>query len=248
MEIMTSSGVEVFGTRPGDTFVEKFGRNQRVASGTPEDIWDGGGIYDFPDVASILDIQSDSVEDNPSGTGATDIGIQGLDENYELQTEIVELNGTTTVNTTKKFLRVFRSAVRNAGSSGTNVGNITLDSQEEALTMAQITALTGQTNMALYTIPRGYVGFLKKWYVALLRSSGTAAVAIDVDIFRRNTDLANAWKSTQPIGIQNNGHGAWQYEFPAPIKLPAKSDLVVNGIPTGLADVSAGFTLFLMKQ
>jgi len=96
--------------------------------------------------------------------------------------------------------------------------------------------------MALYTIPRGKIGFLKRWYVSLLRGSGTTAVAADVDMFRHEFGTS-AWRSTQPIGVQNTGAGKHTYDFYAPIELPEKSDIIVNATPTAIADVSAGFTI-----
>lgn len=134
--------------------------------------------------------------------------------------------------------------VLTAGSSGNNIGVISADSQAEVLTMAQINAVKGQTNMCLYTIPRGHEGYLKGFYVSLLRGSGTTAVAADVDMFRRN--FGGAWRSTHPIGIQNTGGGTHNYDFYAPLKLPEKSDIIMNATPTAVADVSGGFTVILM--
>jgi len=247
MEILRSQGVIDIGRRPGVSFVEKFGRNTAVDT-SGEDIWDGGGIYDFPDVASIMNVKSTSAEDGAGTlTGAIDIRIQGLDENYDFITEDVIMNGIVDVPTTKTFIRVFRAGVLNAGSNLINVGDITITSVAEAIIVAQITSDKGQTNMALYTIPRGHIGFLKKWYASILRAGAINAVAVDVDMFRRNIDSANSWKSTQPIGIMNNG-GAWQYEFIAPIELPEKSDIIVNAIPSATADISSGFTILLMHS
>lgn len=242
--ILTTNGIKPLLLRPGTSYIEKFGRNASVASGTSEDIWDGGGIYDFPDVASKFDISSTSAEDGAgTQTGALTVSVQGLDQNFDQITETLTLNGLTAVETTNTFIRIFRMRVETAGSNGTNVGVITADSQAEVLTAAQISAGNGQTNMALYTIPRGHVGFLKRWYVSLLRATGTNAIAVDVDMFRRN--FGGAWRSTQPVGFQNNGAGMHQYDFYAPIEFPAKSDIVVNATPTAAADVAAGFTMLI---
>jgi len=249
MHILTSDGYKSLYSKPGVTFVEKFGRNPLVSSATLEDIWDGGGIYVFPSISSILDIKSTEVEDGAgTETGALTIGVQGLDENFDLKTEIITLNGTTEVNSVNKYIRVFRAAVRTSGSQGINEGTISIDSKEEVLTMAQIRAGIGQTNMAIYTIPKNFKGFLSKWYVALLGATSTRSTAATVDMFRRNFELANAWKSTQPTGLQNDGTGDWQYEFPHPLELPSKSDLVVNAIPTANADISAGFSITLVPE
>jgi len=247
MEILTEHGTLNLGRRPGISYIEKFGRNSVVGSGTSEDIWDGGGIYDFPAVASKFDVVSTDAEDGAgTATGALTVSLQGLNENWEEITETVTLNGTTAVATSNLFIRIFRMRIETAGSNGTNIGVITADSQAEVLTAAQISAGKGQTNMALYTIPKGHRGFLKRWYVSLLRATGTNATAVDVDIFRRS--FGGAWRSTQPIGFQNNGAGMHAYDFYAPIEFSEKSDLVVNATPTAAADIAAGFTMIILHQ
>lgn len=247
MEILTSNGVVKLGHRPGITFIEKFGRNATVASGTAEDVWDGGGIYLFPTIASKLDIVSTSAEDGAGTlTGALSITISGLDENFDPVSETVTLTGLATAQSENTYMRVYRVAVRTSGSAGTNVGIITLDSQSEVLEFARISAGKGQTNMALYTVPRGKKGYLKRWYVSMLRATGVTSTALDIDIFRR--EFGEAWKSTQPMGIQNDGAGVHAYDFYAPIEFGEKSDLVVNVIPSANADVTAGFTMILTNK
>ena len=246
--ILTTDGLKGLLQRPGTSFIEKFGRNRTIASGTSEDIWDGGGIYDFPDIATILDISSTSAEDGAGTlTGALTISVQGLDENWRTHTETITLNGTGTVNSVAKFIRVFRARVETAGSSGSNVGVISIDSQEEVITMAHISAGIGQTNMALYTVPQGKIGYLYGWYVSILRSSGTGSIAADVDMFRRNF-ASSAWRSTHPVGVQNTGMGTFTYRYLGPIELPEKSDIVVNASPTAVADISAGFTVIIIHK
>ena len=86
--------------------------------------------------ASTLDVVSDSSNDDgsPAGTGAQTILITGLDANRKTQTEILTMDGTTTVTTTKTYLGVNRIVVLSSGSTNSNVGNIT------------VTATTGGSN------------------------------------------------------------------------------------------------------
>jgi len=245
MDLLTSTGVIKLGHRPGISFIEKFGRNPSVAT-AGEDIHDAGGIYVFPTLASKINVQSTSAEDGAGTlTGALSISIQGLDQNYNQIIEMVILNGLTTVSTVNQFIRVFRMLVETTGSAGANVGIITAGSQAEVLTLATIRAGKGQTNMALYTIPKGHKGFLKKWYISILKAgTETKTVAADCDIFRRS--FGKAWRSTQPISIQSNGSGLYQYEFFASVELEAKTDIVINAEPSSTSDISAGFNIVII--
>ena len=46
------------------------------------------------------------------GTGARTVLIEGLDENYDIQSETVTMDGTTNVVTTNTYIRLFRMTVQ----------------------------------------------------------------------------------------------------------------------------------------
>jgi len=234
------------GMIPGASYIEKFGRNKTVASGTQEPIWDGSGAYSYPTTARIHNIASTDAADDSAGTGARTVSIQGLDGDYNLKTETVIMDGTSNVATKISYTRIFRMRVETSGSGGTNAGVISATAVTDATVTAQILASTGQTNMALYTIPAGYTGYLLGWYASLLRATGVTAVGADVDFIERN--FGGAWRSKQPTGIQNTGQGHWHYDFEFPLALSEKSDMQVIGTPTAAADISAGFTILLLKN
>ncbi len=100
--------------------INKFGRNPNIG-GTPETIWQQGGLYTFLTSPSTVFVSSDDADDNPTGNGAQTVTIQGLDENYnqiEVTQPVNNLVGTT------EFLRINRAFVATAGSTGTNEGNV----------------------------------------------------------------------------------------------------------------------------
>ena len=233
----------------GDNFsyIEKFGRNRTVASGNEEVIEDSSLAAQTLSTAADID----TISSSNAGDGQ-EIEIQGLDEDWELVTQTATLNGQTKVTLDTPLIRVFRA--KNIGSSALAGdvyiyvdGDITAGvPDDDPDVRAKILTAKNQTNMAKYTIPYGYTGYLVKWYVAMLRTSGTSAVACDVDIYIR--EYGGAFRSKQPIGIQNTGNGNWQYEFPFALQVAAKSDIEVRATPTANADVSAGFTLLLIKD
>ena len=138
----------------GHTPINIFGFSTTVGSTALGPVWEGltlsGGAYAYPSVAAPLVLVSDSASD----TSALSVQIQGLDANYAPLTETIALNGTTNVTTTNSFLRINLMTTTN----GLNVGNIT--AKISSTTYAKINAGIGQTQMSIYTVPKGYTFYL----------------------------------------------------------------------------------------
>jgi hypothetical protein len=138
----------------GHTSINIFGFSTTVGSTALGPLWEGltlsGGAYAYPGSAAPLVLVSDSASD----TSALSIQIQGLDANYAPLTETIAMNGTTNVTTTNSFLRINLMTTTN----GLNVGNIT--AKISTTTYAKINAGIGQTQMSIYTVPKGYTFYL----------------------------------------------------------------------------------------
>ena len=134
--------------------VEIFGYSTQIAGTALGPLWEGltqsGGAYTYPSSAGVVVLLSAS--------GATDAGlivqVNGLDANYNLLSEAVTLNGSGTATTTNSFFRINGMFVTN----GVNAGNIT--GKIATVLYAQINAGVGQTQMSLYTVPKGYTFYL----------------------------------------------------------------------------------------
>jgi len=138
----------------GHTPLNIFGYSTAVGSTALGPLWEGltisGGAYAYPSSAAQLVLVSDSASD----TSALSVQIQGLDANYAPLVETIAMNGTTNVTTTNSFLRINLMTTTN----GLNVGNIT--AKISSTTYAKIAAGIGQTQMSLYTVPKGYTFYL----------------------------------------------------------------------------------------
>lgn len=84
---------------------------------------DWGSVFD---TEYALDVSSSSANDDgdPAGTGAQVVRVLGLDKYYNRLIEDVEMNGTSIVTTTQKFLRVFAAFVKTKGTGRKNAGDI----------------------------------------------------------------------------------------------------------------------------
>lgn len=139
------------GRRQGSTVWNLFGSNPDVDVGT-EFVAAQGGTFTFLTSPSTLTIVSSSTDDDgsPAGTGANGIIIYGIDANREAQTEVVTLNGTTSVVTATTWLGINRAAVYLAGSTYNNVGNITITATTGGSVQGYIPAGKGATQQVAF--------------------------------------------------------------------------------------------------
>lgn len=145
------------GDLTGWEHITKFGINKKITSGAlPATIWEFGGAYNWITTASPLELVSSSASDTFLGVGARTVLISGLDENWLRQTETVNLNGLTPVATTKSWLRINLLIVASAGTSLTNVGNLTLRSSGGGLVRDYIAAGKGIARTLVFSVPQNH--------------------------------------------------------------------------------------------
>jgi len=125
--------------------------------------WEDGDYVYFSS-AQVVRVWSASASDTN-----VSVLINGLNANYEQQTETVVLtNGTTGVLTTKQFLRINGISLTRAPN---NVGLIQAGSSDKTITLAYIGTTSnisaGRSQMTVYTVPAGYTFFLTQsnWYI-----------------------------------------------------------------------------------
>ena len=229
------------GNVPGHSKVSKFGENNSVGN-TLETIWDVGGLYPWGviDAAmpTVVDVVSTLAADTLLGTGAQTVQIEGLDENWEEQEDIIEMNGTTIVTTTTQWRRVHRMAVLTAGTGGGAAGNIT--TQIGATVISQITNGNNQTLQGTFTVPAG-----KTAYVVYGKTSCGKAADAKVKFFVR-----------QQGGVFNVQHAAnlyqnsYDYPFAAVPNMPEMTDMDTRAItsnPSGF-EVTMAFDVILVDD
>ena len=103
-----------------------------------------------------LPYSADSIRSIYQRSDTMGVVIEGLNENYQPQTETVTLTGTTAVTTDNTFVRVFRMA-----TDALNVGDITARvTSASGTVVAQIDVGYGQTLMAVYTVPAGKTAYM----------------------------------------------------------------------------------------
>ncbi len=203
-----------------------------------ETVWPIGGLYPWPQVAATIDIVSDNAADTLAGTGAKQVRIDGLDFNWASVNEVVDMNGTTPVQTTNQYIRVNRIRVVQAGSNEANVGTISADHFVEG-TLQTIEPQYNSSRAAIFSIPAGFNAGLLSYYISLFASSQVSLAEAVFLAHREDQPYAVLVSDLlpNPADIDVN--------LRVPFFLPEKTDLeVITTTDTGNRDstITAGFS------
>lgn len=214
----------------GATPLYKFARNPDINS-TEETIWEHGGNYVFPTSAAVRYVSSSDANDTNGGTGANKIRVFGLDANYALIEEEVELAGQTQVATSLSYLRIYRAYVTLAGSGGTAAGTVYVaDSGASAgVPTGNVYASLGTSNQTLlgvYTVPAGKTLYLDDINFTSAISLANANVTIKFNI----RDFGSNVFRTIVITELQSGTYIDKFEYPQPIY--EKTDIEVRAVAT----------------
>lgn len=217
----------------GASVVHKFGATPEISTAVKATIWDiADTLYPWSAFSTpgVLNVDLASTSD----IGHT-VTISGLDENFDLVSETINLTVQNNNTGTQVFSRVFRAFFDGTTS---NVGNVNI--QIGSTTVARIQAGKAQTLMAVYTVPAGYKGYIFK---------GDATVQAGADM------TLGMYVRYGGVGAFRIGHQAevspngYQYDFPIPLELPEKSDIDVRALAnTNNIRATAVFDLVLVKD
>ena len=245
------------GLSTGISVVKKFGRNAAVATTfVPVCL---GGVYRTPQAASAttLRIAAGNTNDTAAGTGAREITLEGLDENFALATEAVATAGTSASSaTTTTFTRLFRAYVSRSGTyasatAGSHAAAIVIENGAGGTTWATIDATNfpkAQSEIGAYTIAAGYTG-----YVFLRNVSVDSGKVIDLVFYSRSNcdDTAAPYEAMRAKSV-NTGITAGLSELSGslipqgPFTGPCDIGFMAKGATT--PSVSVEFDIFLLNE
>ena len=237
-------GIQVSnGDIEGVSYIEKFGRSSDIPNGDTVTLWDGNTRYDYLTTAETVTVTSNSVDDAVGGAGANSVEIQGLDADYNVVLENVDLGATSTT----EFLRVFRVRVKHSGSHGTNWGDISVVGGGKTLAIIDggpnNAPGIGQTFMCVYTVPAGKTAYLTQWTV----SSGKQNADTVAKLMSRDTLHPDdgAWNAKDIAEIQAS---AFIKDYKVPMKFTEKTDIEVRAFSSSGSSCSSSFNLILIDN
>lgn len=170
---LTEDGYNIsLGKTPRVTVVHKFGKNEDV--GTTFEPLSYGGLYPtlHPNNAVPIRIKAGgNAYDNVAGLGARYITVEGIDANGDIVIDTLATNGASaSANTANSYIRAYRAYVAQTGTYGTQTAGshnaaITLEAADSTTDWIQIPVYhsypMSQSFVGVYTIPRGYKGYIK---------------------------------------------------------------------------------------
>lgn len=211
----------------GVSGIDKFGYLP-TATTSFKTVWDGDNVYTYPSAATTMNVVSSA----GASDDGIDITIQGLDANYDEVTETVTLGGDSAggTATTTEFLRVFRAFVAN----GTDITG-TVSIQQDGTAYAKILPDYQQTLMAVYTIPRGKVGYLVSGNLSVEKNQPVVAKLMT----RRVGGVLRATGIVTSFGVP------FQRVWQIPPVLPEKTDIEIRAKAGATTSIAAGFEIVL---
>ena len=143
------------GNIQGQQTGNQFGENLDVGV-TEEDIQTQGGVLIFLQSAEKIEvISTDTVNDIFGGANAHTVEIMGLDENFSVITETINL-GPTVNTTTNEFIRVLNAEIITVGTyTATNLGTISMTAANSSTLQLEIAAIMGKSASTHFTVPTG---------------------------------------------------------------------------------------------
>lgn len=226
--------------------VHIFGYNPDVDSGTEETIWTAGGLYQHLASPTIMTVSSSSVSDTSAGIGARTVYIVGINSTGGEVSETVTLNGQTAVNTTHTYTEIQNATVVSVGSTGHNVGNIsigtgTVTAGVPANIYGHILATENKSLIGHYTVPNGYTGYLISGNISV--GATTASKNVIGRLKVRENDIIYTG------AIVSFGSGVVSYDFKYPLKINQNACISATALTTTNDEkISCYFQLLLIKN
>ena len=215
------------GALTGYNHINKFGATDGdVTAGT---IWDGNdGSIAYPYPANGL----------VSVSSATEVGeeviVDGLDENYNLQSETIAIGATGTLIFSRVF-RVKMSTITNQSDIEINLGGVLA---------AKIIAGLAQTLMAIYTVPAGKTAYLLGIHLGSDKASTNSRMTYR--LFCR--EILNGGVFRIKANLNAAGGQSLDISYPVPLVIPEKHDIQIDVLAGQATQVSATFDIILVDN
>lgn len=225
--------------------VYKFGYSS-VIDGTLYPIWNLAANRVYLTTAATMKISSSSANDTSSGTGARTVLLEGLNQNYEVISEVITLTGQTEVASTKAYLRVTGITVLTMGSNGGNAGVIyagtgTVTAGVPAVVHELVPIGFNKEASGIYTVPAGYTAYLEVGGLSC-QDNGNGYVTGRLTVSNQGSPFVTSAVTVFSTGQVN-------YSFPYPIAIPEKSDVEARAVSSsGTNAVTSYFGFILVKN
>lgn len=208
----------------GHTAVLIESENEDIDSGVEEDIWIEGGELVYLDNAEVMNISSDSALDTLLGVGGRVLLIEGLDQDYNKISELVNLSGTTVVQTTNSYLRVRMLTITSSGDSETNNGTIRATSAGNNTVQASMKVGESVSKNSQYTVPSGTSAIALGGFGTSHRTTGGPAPLVEFRGLSRAFGT-NTWINSFEVDLNTETDSSITVQEKVTDRIPARTDI-----------------------
>lgn len=210
------------GKVPGWTAFRLIGFNDTYGNTNPDTIWPKDGGYVFPPSATTMDVYSTNVSDTTQV-----LRINGLDSNYDLQTEDIVLNGQTGRTTTKSYLRINNCLFISGNPAGdVSIGTGVASAGIPTNTYEFIPHGYANSIKGVFTVPNGYRLASTNVVMSTGGLSSTQFATTALVVIGPNGVRYTRNKITVPNGNIN-------FPLDPPVTFPGKTDFLFEGLTSG---------------
>ena len=234
----------------GAKAINKYGFNPEVSTTEFESVWNGGGLYTgFNAIeAQTVELFSDSIEDYPAGTGLGRVKLYGLDANFFEITEEIDLNGTSSVLTTKLFIRCDRIKGVGDGTLSSNKSNIGTITARQSTTIVNVFAKIpighNSTMIACYTIPANRTGYMLSRGASIAKKQASA-----IEVRMKTRAYGGVPQIAGYSAITSTGTSFAADIFPVPVRFEAKTDICIEaGNASSVSGIAAQFAIICSNK
>jgi hypothetical protein len=208
-----------------------------------------------------IDVVSAAAGDDVGSTGATEVTVTYLDDNFNQYTQAVAMNGTTEVEMTEQNISFIQKAEVTASGTGlAAAGAITIADVTGGGVHALIDAGSKESGNCTWKVPAGHTGYVHGfWYDvdAVAAGVGTAEIALQV-AHAESSGVANSetWRTVAKVtvvendndivaatGGNQNNNGSFSFPGNIPFVVPAKAMVRLAAKSPAAVAVTAGFSM-----
>lgn len=240
----------------GASDVHKFGAatNVDTADGIVN-LWDGMAnnittkipVYTYSTTADITHL---ACTDN-TYTGHP-VTLEGLDANWDYTIQTINVTGNTPAELLVPLVRVFRGYISNAVELGdtdhiyVGVGDSFTSGIPDDLsdTRCVIHGNRGQTQMSMYSVPRGY-----KLYITRGWSTLAGKLNVNIIMYIRVRDFGGVWRRLHITSHRGAGSSSNERAYEIPLVLDSQMDIeYLCETDANDGALSAGFHAMLIRE
>lgn len=225
--------------------VNKSGKNSDIDTGvsisSPAFITEQGGAYSGFIIGTGEQLVAVSTSASDTGT-LVFTGLKTPDsEAYENETII--LNGTTSVNSVDSFWRCHTMRYDSGNDTTFNVGTITLKGVTSGITYLSIIPNTSQSNYAVFTIPKGFTGYILRENYSIRKG---ASASVDGALWTRSFGASPRYRRPFTVS-QTQSRDVRTFTG---VTLSEQTDIavIVNFASANNIDFVAEFDILLIKN